>query len=91
MKLASCRRHGHIFYFFFSEQFWKYAVIVNEEGHRLELYESEHWECIGKLRFHSADRLSNFVVTADPSARFLFLADYDAAVSFSSLCLNSDF
>uniref|UniRef100_A0A183V3A2 Ge1_WD40 domain-containing protein n=1 Tax=Toxocara canis TaxID=6265 RepID=A0A183V3A2_TOXCA len=62
-----------------SEQFWKFAIAANDGGRRLDLYESESWRCIGRLRFESADRLSRFSVSVDPSARFLFLADYDAA------------
>ncbi|KHN88526.1 Enhancer of mRNA-decapping protein 4 [Toxocara canis] len=61
------------------EQFWKFAIAANDGGRRLDLYESESWRCIGRLRFESADRLSRFSVSVDPSARFLFLADYDAA------------
>uniref|UniRef100_A0A0M3JQX1 Ge1_WD40 domain-containing protein n=1 Tax=Anisakis simplex TaxID=6269 RepID=A0A0M3JQX1_ANISI len=61
------------------EQFWKFAIAANDGGRRLDLYESENWRCIGRLRFESADRLSRFAVSIDPSARFLFLADYDAA------------
>uniref|UniRef100_F1KWZ1 Enhancer of mRNA-decapping protein 4 n=1 Tax=Ascaris suum TaxID=6253 RepID=F1KWZ1_ASCSU len=61
------------------EQFWKFAIAANDGGRRLDLYESENWRCIGHLRFESADRLSRFSVSIDPSARFLFLADYDAA------------
>ncbi|MFH4974918.1 hypothetical protein AB6A40_001627 [Gnathostoma spinigerum] len=61
------------------EQFWKYAIVATDGRRRLDLYESENWKCIARLRFESADRLSHFALTVDPSARFLFVADYDAA------------
>uniref|UniRef100_A0A915PTM0 Enhancer of mRNA-decapping protein 4 WD40 repeat region domain-containing protein n=1 Tax=Setaria digitata TaxID=48799 RepID=A0A915PTM0_9BILA len=61
------------------EQFWKYAVISTENGKRIQLYDTENWHCIARLLFEPLDQLGKLALSVHPSAKFIFLTDYDAA------------
>lgn len=65
--------------------FWKYVVLVSDQGRRLGIYSCYNWECVAKLRFESAVQASRLDVSIDPSARFIYLADYEGSVSALSL------
>lgn len=66
--------------FDFSEQFWKYAIISTEDGKRIQLYDTENWHCIARLLFEPLDQLGKLVLSVHPTAKFIFLTDYEAAV-----------
>ncbi|KAL3997425.1 hypothetical protein ACH3XW_10860 [Acanthocheilonema viteae] len=61
------------------EQFWKYAIISTENGKRIQLYDTENWHCIARLLFEPLDQLSKLALSVHPTAKFIFLTDYDAA------------
>ncbi|VDK75526.1 unnamed protein product [Litomosoides sigmodontis] len=61
------------------EQFWKYAIISTEDGKRIQLYDTENWHCIARLLFEPLDQLGKLVLSVHPTARFIFLTDYEAA------------
>ncbi|MCP9264203.1 Enhancer of mRNA-decapping protein 4 [Dirofilaria immitis] len=61
------------------EQFWKYAIISTENGKRIQLYDTENWHCIARLLFEPLDQLGKLALSVHPSAKFVFLTDYDAA------------
>lgn len=79
------------FSFDFSEQFWKYAIISTENGKRIQLYDTENWHCIARLLFEPLDRLGKLALSVHPTAKFIFLTDYDAAVRFFFLFFSKDF
>uniref|UniRef100_A0A158Q7J4 Ge1_WD40 domain-containing protein n=1 Tax=Elaeophora elaphi TaxID=1147741 RepID=A0A158Q7J4_9BILA len=61
------------------EQFWKYAIISTENGKRIQLYDTENWHCIARLLFEPLDQLGKLALSVHPTAKFIFLTDYDAA------------
>ncbi|VDK64320.1 unnamed protein product [Onchocerca ochengi] len=61
------------------EQFWKYAIISTENGKRIQLYDTENWHCIARLLFEPLDQLGKLALSIHPTAKFIFLTDYDAA------------
>ncbi|CAG9530902.1 unnamed protein product [Cercopithifilaria johnstoni] len=61
------------------EQFWKYAIISTENGKRIQLYDTENWHCIARLLFEPSDQLGKLALSIHPTAKFIFLTDYDAA------------
>ncbi|VDO71868.1 unnamed protein product [Onchocerca flexuosa] len=63
------------------EQFWKYAIISTENGKRIQLYDTENWHCIARLLFEPLDQLGKLALSIHPTAKFIFLTDYDAANS----------
>lgn len=65
---------------FFREQFWKYAMTATDDGKRINLYDTENWHCIARLFFEPSDRITKLALGMDPTAKFIFLTDYDAAV-----------
>jgi len=39
----------------------------------------DNWQCLGKLRFESANQIGHFETSIDPTARFLFVIDYETS------------
>uniref|UniRef100_A0A1I7S6U1 Ge1_WD40 domain-containing protein n=1 Tax=Bursaphelenchus xylophilus TaxID=6326 RepID=A0A1I7S6U1_BURXY len=60
--------------------YWKYVVLISDNGRRLGIYSCYNWECVGKLRFESGT--SKLDATIDPTARFIYLADYETSNLF---------
>lgn len=61
------------------EQFWKYAITSSDDGKRINMYDTENWHCIARIIFEPSDRITKLALGMDPTARFIFLTDYDAA------------
>ncbi|CAD5205551.1 unnamed protein product [Bursaphelenchus okinawaensis] len=55
--------------------YWKYVVLISDNGRRLGIYSCYNWECVGKLRFESGT--SKLDAILDKTARFVYLADYE--------------
>ncbi|VDN06664.1 unnamed protein product [Thelazia callipaeda] len=64
------------------DQFWKYAIISTEDGKRIQLYDTENWSCIARLLFEPLDQLGKLVLSVHPTAQYIFLSDYDAAIIY---------
>jgi hypothetical protein len=43
-------------------------------------YVDDNWECLAKLRFNLPNLVNSLVHLTEPTAQFIFVMDYDAAV-----------
>ena len=63
------------------DQFWKHVVLVSDSGRRLAIYSCYTWECVAKLRVETSSDAGRLDVSLDPTARYIYLLDYDSSVS----------
>lgn len=63
---------------------WKHVIVGSDSGRRLTLFDCDSWECLGRLRFESPTQINRLEMSIDPSARFVFVADYDASVPLTA-------
>lgn len=63
-----------------SDPFWKHVLFVSDSGRRLVVYSCYNWESVAKLRVETASDSSRLEVSIDPTARYIYLVDYDSSV-----------
>ncbi|KAF1770290.1 hypothetical protein GCK72_002108 [Caenorhabditis remanei] len=72
-----------------SVPFWRFCVVVSNNGHKVALYECQSWKCLGRIRFETTRAINKFISIPDPTANFIHLLDVDGMKVYTVEIMNS--